>query len=75
MLLFFLQMPGALLPLVLLPDVCFTDLPVGLTMAGQYFVKDMVRISAALVIGRAVRGGLGTALTLGRSHREKDAQR
>ena len=56
-LLLFLQMPGTFLPLVLLPDVCFTELPVGLTMEGQYIVKNLVLISAALVIGGTVRNG------------------
>ena len=55
LLLLFFQMPGTFLPLVLLPDVCFTDLPVGLTMEGQYIVKNLVLISAALVIGGTVR--------------------
>ncbi|MGH8016520.1 MAG: hypothetical protein ACREBV_10030, partial [Candidatus Zixiibacteriota bacterium] len=31
-----LQMPGTMLPLVLLPDVCFTSIPFGLTIEGQY---------------------------------------
>ncbi len=57
-LLLFLQMPGTFLPLVLLPEVCFTDLPVGLTMEGQYIVKNLVLISAALVIGGTVRNRL-----------------
>ena len=55
LLLLFLQMPGTFLPLVLLPDVCFSDFPVGLTMEGQYIVKNLVLISAALVIGGTVR--------------------
>ena len=54
-LLLFLQMPGTALPLVLLPDVCFTDIPFGLTLEGQYIVKNLVLISAALVIGGGVR--------------------
>lgn len=58
-LLLFLQMPGTFLPLVLLPGVCFTELPVGLTMEGQYIVKNLVLISAALVIGGTVRNPLG----------------
>ena len=37
--LLFLQMPGTFLPLVLLPEVCFTDFPYGLTLEGQYIVK------------------------------------
>ena len=70
-LLLFLQMPGTFLPIVLLPDVCFTDFPVGLTMEGQYVIKNMVLISAALVIGGTVRSGLRTDPSLGRSHRDR----
>ena len=53
--LLFLQMPGTFLPLVLLPDVCFTDFPYGLTLEGQYIVKNLIIISSALVIGGTVR--------------------
>ena len=53
--LLFLQMPGTLLPLVLLPDVCFTQIPWGLTLEGQYIVKNAVLIGAALVVGGTVR--------------------
>lgn len=54
-LLLFLQMPGTLLPLVLLPEVCFTQIPWGLTMEGQYIIKNAVLIGAALVVGGTVR--------------------
>lgn len=50
-----LQMPGTLLPLVLLPDVCFTHIPWGLTLEGQYIIKNMILVSAALVVGGTVR--------------------
>ena len=53
--LLFLQMPGTFLPLVLLPEVCFTDFPYGLTLEGQYIVKNLIIISSALVIGGTVR--------------------
>jgi len=48
-------MPGTFLPLVLLPDVCFTSFPLGLTMEGQYIIKNLILISAALVVGSTVR--------------------
>jgi len=48
------QMPGTFLPLVLLPEVCFTVFPLGLTLEGQYIVKNLVIIGAALVIGSTV---------------------
>jgi len=54
-LLLFLQMPGTMLPLVLLPEVCFTSIPFGLTLEGQYIIKNLVLISAALVVGGTVR--------------------
>jgi len=53
--LLFLQMPGTMLPLILLPDVCFTTFPYGLTMEGQYIIKNLVLIGAALVVGGTVR--------------------
>ena len=53
--LLFLQMPGTMLPLFLLPDICFTQPPFGLTIEGQYIIKNLVLISAAIVIGGTVR--------------------
>ncbi len=51
LLLLAVQMPGTFLPLVLLPEVCFTVFPLGLTLEGQYIVKNLVIIGAALVLG------------------------
>lgn len=56
-LLLFLQMPGTISPVFLLPSRVWTMLPFGLTLEGQYIVKNMVLISAGLVIGSTVRGG------------------
>jgi uncharacterized membrane protein YkgB len=56
-LLLFLQMPGTLSPVLLLPERVFTVFPYGLTLEGQYIVKNLVLIAAALVIGATVRGG------------------
>ena len=53
--LLFLQMPGTALPLVLLPGVCFSRFPLGLTLEGQYIIKNLAIISAAIVIGGTVR--------------------
>ena len=50
-----LQMPGTFLPLVLLPEVCFTVFPLGLTLEGQYIVKNLVIIGAALIVGSTVK--------------------
>lgn len=46
-----LQMPGTFLPLVILPEVCFIDIPFNLTLEGQYIVKNLVLIGAAIVVG------------------------
>jgi uncharacterized membrane protein YkgB len=56
-LLLFLQMPGTISPVFLRPDLVWTTFPFGLTLEGQYIVKNLVLISAALVVGATVRGG------------------
>ena len=48
-------MPGTFLPLILLPEVCFTSFPFGLTVEGQYIIKNLIIISAAIVVGSTVR--------------------
>ena len=53
--LLFIQMPGTFLPLILLPEVCFSNFPFGLTLEGQYIVKNLIIISAAIVVGSTVR--------------------
>ncbi|MBO6536928.1 MAG: DoxX family protein [Balneolaceae bacterium] len=57
LLLLFLQMPGTALPIVLLPEVVWTQFPFGLTLEGQYIVKNLVLIGSALALGATVRGG------------------
>jgi uncharacterized membrane protein YkgB len=54
-LLLFLQMPGTFLPLVLLPNVCFVSIPFVPTLEGQYIIKNLVLIAAAIVVGGTVR--------------------
>jgi len=56
-LLLFLQMPGTALPLLILPEKVWTVFPYGLTLEGQYIIKNLVLIGAGLVIGATVRGG------------------
>lgn len=55
-LLLFLQMGGTVMPLFILPKVCFSSIPFGLTLEGQYIIKNLIIISAAMVIGGTVRG-------------------
>jgi uncharacterized membrane protein YkgB len=57
LILMLLQMGGAMSPIVLRPDLVFSTFPYGLSLVGQYIVKDIILISAALVIGATVRGG------------------
>ncbi len=55
LLLLFLQMPGTALPLIVLPEVVWQAFPYGLTLEGQYIVKNLVLIGAGLVLGGQVR--------------------
>jgi uncharacterized membrane protein YkgB len=49
-------MAGTLTPIVLFPEMVFTAIPHALTIEGQYIIKNVVIISAALVIGATARG-------------------
>ena len=55
--LLFLQMVGTFLPLILLPEVAFQAgrIPWGPTLEGQYIIKNLMIISAALVVGGTLR--------------------
>jgi uncharacterized membrane protein YphA (DoxX/SURF4 family) len=55
LLLLFLQMPGTALPLIILPEKVWKIFPYGLTLEGQYIIKNLVLISAGLVIGATVK--------------------
>lgn len=57
LLLLFLQMLGTMTPIVLFPSEVFTIVPIAPTLEGQYIIKNLVLISAGLVIGATVRGG------------------
>jgi uncharacterized membrane protein YphA (DoxX/SURF4 family) len=50
------QMLGAVTPLFLFPEVTWSHLFVP-TLEGQYILKNIVLVSAALTIGATVRGG------------------
>jgi uncharacterized membrane protein YphA (DoxX/SURF4 family) len=56
-----LQMAGTLMPLVLFPSLTFVRFPFAPTLEGQYILKNLVLISAAIVIGATLRGGKLTA--------------
>jgi uncharacterized membrane protein YphA (DoxX/SURF4 family) len=57
LLLLFVQMVGTMLPVVFFPGEVFTRIPYAPTLEGQYIIKNIVLISAGLVIGATVRGG------------------
>jgi uncharacterized membrane protein YphA (DoxX/SURF4 family) len=57
LLLLFVQMIGAIMPVFIFPNEVFTHFPYALTLEGQYIVKNLVLISAGIVIGATVRGG------------------
>jgi len=51
------QMIGTLTPLFLFPSETFTHFPYAPTLEGQYIIKNVVLIAAAMVVGATVRGG------------------
>jgi hypothetical protein len=57
LLLLFAQMLGTITPVFFFPAEVFTRIPYAPTLEGQYIIKNLVLISAGLVIGATVRGG------------------
>lgn len=57
LLLLFLQMLGTITPIFLFPQEVFAVVPYAPTLEGQYIFKNLVLVSAGLVIGATVRGG------------------
>ena len=55
--LLFLQMLGTITPIFFFPQEVFTHIPYAPTLEGQYIIKNIVLISAGLVIGATVREG------------------
>ncbi len=55
--LLFVQMPGTMLPLVFFPGETFVSFPHSPTLEGQYIIKNLVLVGAAIVVGATVRGG------------------
>ena len=54
MILLFLQMSGTFLPLLILPEITFQNSnPFLPTLEGQYIIKNIIIITAALMIGRS----------------------
>ena len=57
LLLLFVQMLGTITPIFIFAGEVFTRIPYAPTLEGQYIIKNLVLISAGLVIGATVRGG------------------
>jgi uncharacterized membrane protein YkgB len=57
LLLLWIQMLGTMLPLVFFPSQTFSSFPFVPTLEGQYIIKNLVLVSAAIVVGATVRGG------------------
>jgi len=55
LLLLFVQMLGTITPIFLFPQEVFSAVPYAPTLEGQYIFKNMVLISAGLVIGATLR--------------------
>lgn len=52
-----LQMIGTFFPIFLFPEEIFTTFPYALSLEGQYIIKNLIIVSAGIVIGATVRGG------------------
>jgi len=59
--LLWVQMLGTITPLFLFPEQCFTVVPIAPTLEGQYIIKNLVLVTAGIVVGATVRGGRITA--------------
>lgn len=72
LLLLFLQMMGTVTPIFLFPHEVFAAVPYAPTLEGQYIIKNIVLVSAGLVIGATVKGGRVVAnpahILLGKTH-------
>jgi uncharacterized membrane protein YphA (DoxX/SURF4 family) len=55
--LLFVQMLGTITPLFLFPAETWVIFPIAPTLEGQYIIKNIVLVSAAIVLGATVRGG------------------
>ena len=57
LLLLVVQMAGTITPLFLFPAETWVQAPLMPTLEGQYIIKNIVLVAAALVLGATVRGG------------------
>ena len=57
LLLLAVHMVGTFTPLLFFPEETFQVFPIVPTLEGQYIIKNLVLIAAAMVVGATVRGG------------------
>lgn len=57
LLLLFAQMLGTVTPLLLFPGETWIQFPIAPTLEGQYIIKNVVLVTAAIALGATVRGG------------------
>ena len=57
LLLLAIQMAGTFTPLLLFPEETFSRFPIAPTLEGQYIIKNIVLIGAAMAVAATVRGG------------------
>jgi len=55
LILLFLQMAGTFMPVFLFPDEIFVGFPYALSLEGQYIIKNIIIISAGIVLGGKLR--------------------
>lgn len=55
--LLFLQLAGTFLPLLFFPSETWKHFPYAPTLEGQYIIKNLVLISAGIIVGSTMRGG------------------
>ncbi len=53
--LLFVQMAGTFFPILFFPQEIFSQFPYALTLEGQYIIKNLIIVSAGIVIGATVR--------------------
>lgn len=58
LLLLYFQMVGTLMPLILFPEMTFQGNLLVPTLLGQYIIKNIILISAGIVIGATAKGGV-----------------
>lgn len=70
LLMFFLKVPGTFLPLFTNPEQCFISIPFGLTLEGQYIFKNLIMVSAALVLVATLNSGKKVLSELGKNPKD-----